>query len=198
MTEVDAVRSATKDVINALFNKQNVDKAALASLRSAPTITSLRAETVWPVILPNIPNRLLGSKDEPSAGENAVYTAIRLFAIYQQAKDYLTYVSHTDEDINTLFGALATLRANSDNRDALDRRVQACLGSNNFKATVHSLTQLLSILKSSKTKTQLDFVDLAEDLYKFQANFEAAGQVKLTWGQQYYRYIQKPKTEGKQ
>ena len=201
MSKVGNVKTATIRIIKTLFNDQYVNKAALANLRTAPKITSPRAETVWPVILPCIPNNLLNIKNEPSWGENAIYTATHLFALYQQGNDDLVYAPVTqgaDENVKLFFNALAVLRQNPDKQDALDRRVQALLGNNNFEGMVHAMTQLLSILKSSKLPIQIDFAKLAQDLFNFQISFEAASQVKLAWGQQYYRFVKTPQTKGEQ
>ena len=45
------VKKAAGQIIRTLYRNGNPDKAVLASLRNAPTITSHRAEMVWPVTM---------------------------------------------------------------------------------------------------------------------------------------------------
>lgn len=199
MSQAFETKVATIKIINALYNDNNVDKASLSSLRGAPTIVSQRAESVWPMLLPYMAEDLLSPNGRPSWGENAVYTATRLFALYQQGNDQLVYAPYDKEKSESgknFFSALAVLRRNPDSRDALDRRAQALFGSNNFASVVHSLTQLASILKSSKLGIKIDFPQLAQNLFDFQASFESASAVKLLWGQDYYTAIHETQSEG--
>ncbi|GAT18382.1 hypothetical protein IWT5_00656 [Secundilactobacillus silagincola] len=199
MNKAIEAKVATIKIINALYNENNVDKATLSSLRGAPTIVSQRAETVWPIMLPYMAEDLLSPNGRPSWGENAVYTATRLFALYQQGNDQLVYAPYDKEKSESgknFFSALAVLRRNPDSRDALDRRAQALFGSSNFGSVVHSLTQLASILKSNKLGIKIDFPVLAQNLFDFQTSFENASTVKLLWGQEYYADIHETKPEG--
>ncbi|MFC6261439.1 type I-E CRISPR-associated protein Cse2/CasB [Levilactobacillus fujinensis] len=194
------VKKATSRIINTLYRDGNPDKAVLAGLRNAPTITSHRAEMVWPVIMTNLDkNQLSHAKDgTPTSEEVAVYTAIRFYAIHQQGNnDSLVYASVHSENPKgeTFFGALGKLRGNEDLRVAMDRRVQPLLATTNVSGVINSLSHLVSILKSHSSAQRIDYALLAQDLYGLQRSYEQASRVRLRWGQQYYS-VKQAKSEG--
>ncbi|WP_236149816.1 type I-E CRISPR-associated protein Cse2/CasB, partial [Lactobacillus delbrueckii] len=74
------------------------------------------------------------------------------------------------------------------------RRVQALLGTNNYNAVIDQLVHLMQIIKSKKTGIKIDYARLAGDLYKFQFGYRQANEVRLRWGEQYYRAFKKSDT----
>lgn len=195
------VKRTTDRIIRTLYRDGSPDKAVLASLRNAPTITSHRAEVVWPVIMANLDeDQLSHAKDgAPTPEEVAVYTAIRFYAIHQQGNnDSFVYASAFGDESEgeTLFGALGKLRGNEDLRVATDRRVQPLLATTNVSSVINSLSHLVSILKSHSKAQQIDYALLAQDLYGLQRSYEQASRVRLRWGQQYYSVKQSKKSEG--
>lgn len=186
---VNKVKGVTSRIIKALYGNGNLDKAVLASIRSAATITSPRAQKVWPVLMANLDEDMLSKTGAPTYAENAIYTAIRLYAVCQQGKTEFMCGSVNNEEApgRTLFGALADLRKREDIRVALDRRVQALLETTNISGVINAITHLVEILKSHNVSEKIDFPLLAEELYWFQFSFEQANQVRLFWGQQYFR-----------
>jgi len=194
------VKKAAGQIIRTLYRNGNPDKAVLASLRNAPTITSHRAEMVWPVIMTNLDESQLSHapNGEPTPEEVAVYTAIRFYAIHQQGNnDSFVYASAYSEDPQgeTFFGALGRLRGNDDLRVAMDRRVQPLLATTNVSGVINSLSHLVSILKSHSPAQKIDYALLAQDLYGLQKSYEQASRVRLRWGQQYYS-VKQAKSEG--
>lgn len=126
-----------------------------------------------------------------------MYTAIRLYAIHQQGREpFASGASYKAESADglTLFAALASLRRDETTRAALDRRVQALLGTTNVNSVINSITHLVEILKASTPNQKIDYPRLAGDLYLFQTGFRQANQVRLAWGQQYYRFIKQTVT----
>jgi len=196
------LRTATSRIILALYRDGHPDKAMLAGLRNAPTITSQRAQTVWPLIMGNLDERQLSHSEDgtPSPEEVAVYTAIRFYAIYQQGNDGAqVYASAWDKGAKgvTLFGALGNLRGNEDLRIATDRRVQPLLATTNVAGVINGLTHLVSILKANSGVQKIDFAALAQDLYWLQGSYEQASRIRLRWGQQYFSVKQADtQTEG--
>ncbi|MCI1598366.1 MAG: type I-E CRISPR-associated protein Cse2/CasB [Levilactobacillus sp.] len=194
------VRKATSQIINTLYRDGNPDKAILASLRNAPTITSHRAEAVWPVIMAHLDeSQLSHAKDgAPTAAETAVYTATRFYALHQQGnQDAFVYASAVGKDAvgETFFGVLGRLRGDEDLRVAMDRRVQPLLATTSVSGIINSLTHLVSILKAHQGAQQIDYALLAQDLDNLQGSYEQASRVRLRWGQQYYS-VQAAKSKG--
>lgn len=194
------VKKAASQIIYALYREGNPDKAILASLRNAPTITSHRAESVWPIIMAHLDeNQLSHAKDgAPTAEETAVYTATRFYALHQQGnQESFVYAPAMGKDSvgETFFGALGKLRGNEDLRVAMDRRIQPLLATTSVSGIINSLTHLVSILKSHTGAQQIDYALLAQDLYQLQGSYEQASRVRLRWGQQYYS-VNQAKSEG--
>lgn len=184
------IRSATTRIIKTLYADGNQDKALLASLRGSTTLTSPRAEPVWPLLFSVLDDRWLSRTGEPTSAETAIFTALRLYAIHQQSNSasvYASSVPYEEAEGKTIFGFLATLRQNPDSRAALDRRVQQLLTTTNIGSLFNALTHLASIIKATDHGVKIDYPNLAEDLYWFQQSYEQANAVKLRWGQDYYR-----------
>lgn len=177
------ISKITNNIIeNRLYDNGNFDKGALASLRGSNSLLSKKATAVMPIMLSKLPKNSLSVDGTPTYAENAVFTALRCYAIYQQGNDY--YVNGSSS--KSIFEALAQLSQNDDLRDALDRRMSILLGSTNFNGVSNSIIHLLQILKSHDRNQTLNFASLAQDLYNFQFSFENARKVCLRWGRQYY------------
>ncbi|WEV38622.1 type I-E CRISPR-associated protein Cse2/CasB [Lactobacillus sp. ESL0680] len=187
-----AIRKVTAKIIDELYDDGNLDRAALASLRSAATITSQRAQNVLPLLMKHLPEQFLSKNGEPTSGEIAVFAAVRFYAIHQQGRDESVYGDSAENKIKkadgvSLFSALAKLRADEDVKVALARRIQPLLATNNINSVINSLTHLVEILKASNQTSKIDYPLLAQDLYDFQKNYHSAGKVRLSWGEQYFK-----------
>lgn len=183
------IQQATSRIIAEIAGQGRMDKATLAHLRNSFTVLSPQAQTVWPLILAALPSHELSYDGNPTKAETAVFTALHLFANYQQGSDQLRYAaSYGQGEIEgiTVFAALSQMRQNADDRDRLDRRVGAMLAMTNFDAVVNALSHLVDILKGNKSGAKLDFARLAQELYSFQWSFENANRVRLQWGREYY------------
>lgn len=183
------IREITGRIILALYRDGHPDKAMLASLRNAPTITSQRAQTVWPILMANLEQWQLSKNGKPTSAEVAVYTAIRFYAIHQQGQNTgQVYASSRGEQAEgtPFFTALAKLRGNEDLRTAMDRRVQPLLATTTAAGVINDLSHLVSILKANDRAQKIDYASLAEDLYELQESYERSSQVRLRWGQQYF------------
>lgn len=188
------IEKATERIIRQLYNNGDTDKASLSALRSAATIDGYRAQKVWPIFLSNLEEKWLSRTGKATSAESAIFAAIRMYALHQQASDYCVFArkNYSKSEENTengleLFEALNKLKQTADSTEALDRRVQALLGTNNFVAVTDQLVHLMQIIKSKKTGIQIDYARLAGNLYKFQQGYHQANEVRLRWGQQYYR-----------
>ncbi|ABJ58401.1 CRISPR-associated protein [Lactobacillus delbrueckii subsp. bulgaricus ATCC BAA-365] len=192
------IEKATERIIRQLYNNGDTDKASLSALRSAATIDGYRAQKVWPVFLSNLDEQWLSKNGKATREEAAIFVAVRMYARHQQASDSCVfgrrnYSDKKDEETNSreLFEALNWLKQGIDSHEALDRRVQALLGTNNYNAVIDQLVHLMQIIKSKKTGIKIDYARLAGDLYKFQFGYRQANEVRLRWGEQYYRAFKK-------
>lgn len=197
------IEKATERIIRQLYNNGDTDKASLSALRSAATIDGYRAQKVWPVFLSNLDEQWLSNNGKATREEAAIFAAVRMYALHQQASDACVfsrrnYSDKKDEkkkDVEKngreLFEALNWLKQGTDSHEALDRRVQALLGTNNYNAVIDQLVHLMQIIKSKKTGIQIDYARLAGDLYKFQFGYRQANEARLRWGEQYYRAFKK-------
>ena len=186
------VRKATALIINELWNNGNPSKAALAGLRNSQTINSRQAVTVWPLMFAVMDQNSLSRNGRPTREEKAIFTSLRCFAVYQQGSDTLL-ASSSNSKGEQLMVALSRLRQDDHVQNALDRRVQAMLVTNNFDVVTNSLAHLTPIMKGEGGKQPIDFADLAQDLYNYQSHFgtsSGARRVALKWGQQYFWFNQ--------
>lgn len=191
MATVSEIRSDTQRVIERLYNNGDLNLGALASLRNSNSIASRKAANVMPILFSEIKEKSVLSKDgSPTYGENAIFTALRCYAIYQQGnRDTCVFKKEekTDEESGIKFcAALASLRQDEKIREALDRRMQVLLTANNFSSVNNTIIRLLQILKGHNRSLKIDFADLAGDLYVMQFSNESARRICLKWGEQYY------------
>ena len=193
------IKETTAQIITELYRDGQPDKALLASLRNAPTIASQHAQAVWPLLMAKLNESQLSQSGVPTRAEVAVYTAIRFYAIHQQANHtqsvYASAYGHGAEG-ETFFAALARLRGIESLRKAMDRRVQPLFATTNAAGIINELSHLVSILKANGGSQKVDYAWLAQDLYGLQGSYEQASQVRLRWGQQYFWVKQSVKVEG--
>lgn len=176
------IKVVTKQIIKELYNDGNVNKRILANVRVAPSMSSTKARALWPLMMKYMDKEWLSTTGVPTKNENAIYSAIRMYALYQQGQDNL--VDGTEKQF---FEALRELRnGDEDQQIALDRRVEAILSATEFSSLMKDLVQIQGIMKS-RYNEKIDYAKLANDLYWFQVNFESMNRVKLVWGQMYFR-----------
>jgi CRISPR system Cascade subunit CasB len=202
----NGVQGATRAIILSLYNDGRPDKAVLASLRGASSIESPKAQNVVPFVVAHLDESQLSHTGKPTYAENAVFAALRMYAIHQQGNDsYCVYASQTNKSENgdgnqvvgiSLFAALSRLRASLDDSQALDRRMRPLLATTNYGSLVNSLTHLVGIMKATKQPFIVDYARLAQELCWFQMSYEQANRVRLVWGQSYYRVTKQDKGKG--
>lgn len=186
------INRITYEIIQQLYRNGDPNKAILASIRSAASMTSPRAQKVWPIMMDKLEKSMLSKDGQPTPAEVAIYAAIHLYAIHQQSQELFVFGSAGKEesaDGLTFFSALANLRRNSETREALDRRVQALFGTTNVNSVVNSMTHLIDILKATNPTQKIDYPKLANDLFWFQKGNQYTKKVRLSWGQEYYQHI---------
>lgn len=136
---------------------------------------------------------------ELSYMEQAIFTAIQMYAIHQQSNvESVLKFGNNDENESrekkykaNIGDALATLR--SDESESIDKRFNAMITATNFNKLSYHLRQMIKILKS-KSDAKVDYAKLAEDLYWFMIGRKE--EVRLSWARSYYKYRKNEEIEG--
>lgn len=138
---------------------------------------------------------------ELSYMEQAIFTAIQMYAIHQQSNvESVLKFGNNDENESgekknkykaNIGDALATLR--SDESESIDKRFNAMITATNFNKLSYHLRQMIKILKS-KSDAKVDYAKLAEDLYWFMIGRKE--EVRLSWARTYYKYRKNEEMEG--
>ena len=136
---------------------------------------------------------------ELSFMEQAIFTAIQMYAIHQQSNvESVLKFGNDDENESrekkykaNIGDALATLR--SDESESIDKRFNAMITATNFNKLSYHLRQMIKILKS-KSDAKVDYAKLAEDLYWFMIGRKE--EVRLSWARSYYKYRKNEEMEG--
>ena len=101
------ISKITNNIIeNRLYDNGNFDKGALASLRGSNSLLSKKATAVMLIMLSELPKNSLSVDGTPTYAENAVFTALRCYAIYQQGNDH--YVNGSSS--KSIFEALELIK----------------------------------------------------------------------------------------
>lgn len=142
----------------------------LQTLRSSTQLA--QATNAFGILFRYLSEKDLSVTGTPTYMENAVFLTAHYFAILNQAQK-------VPEGETSLFKALGR-KAN----DALDRRVNNVFyAANSFPSVVNQLNHLVPIVKQSLH--DLDYKQLAYDLYQLQFGSDAASRVIIRWGQDY-------------
>lgn len=136
---------------------------------------------------------------ELSYMEQAIFTAIQMYAIHQQSNvESVLKFGNNDENESrekkykaNIGDALATLR--SDESESIDKRFNAMITATNFNKLSYHLRQMIKILKS-KSDAKVDYAKLAEDFYWFMIGRKE--EVRLSWARSYYKYRKNEEMEG--
>lgn len=73
------IEKVTDRIIRSLWRDGKPDKAVLSNVRGAATLLSRQAQSVWPVMMANLDEKMLSRDGRPTYAETAVYAAIRFF-----------------------------------------------------------------------------------------------------------------------
>lgn len=175
-------------MINNINNNGNIDRTKLAIIRQSKNIDDIRAVKLWEFWFTHIPEQFVNNTDKPSYEENAIFSTIHCYAIYQGTRaENLNANKKKDSDALCLLNALGQLRKDPKLVKGISRRVEHLLLSTDFTALVYTLYGLVSLLKSKRPNLKIDFANLGIDLFKFQLSYESARSVCFKWGTQFYQ-----------
>lgn len=189
-TKNQTVYSATTDIIYSIFNPVRPNKAVLAALRKSNSILDYSAEPVKAVMFQKLDPRFLSPDGTPTYAQNAIFIALKAFAIFQQGQKTLVQGSVFKKEGLPLFTVFGKVRIQTlKSKVALDRRVDITLATQNFKTMCVEMFSVEKIVKAQKFKFKVDFGLLASDLYKMQFDQASARKIALKWGQQYFNQV---------
>lgn len=186
------IASAISRILQRLDSDNSENKAILSNLRGCTSVSDRKAAIVWPLLFENMKASDLSKNGQPTYAEKSIFSTLRLYAIYRQGNDSQTSFRSSlaaDDPGLSFFAALARLKQNDQICEALNRRVQAVLASNNYEAAVNGLYHLMQILHSNLPHLKIDFAQLGGNLYFYQFSFENARSVCLRWGEQYFSSV---------
>lgn len=158
-------------------------RATLKQLRESDPSRPDRSFSGWGVVLAGANERLCGKGDNPSPAEAALLGAMHLFAVHAQSARQVVHVStNTAENRWHGFGSavrqLIAYEGAESGGNAIMRRFHAVLTATDHAERVYHLRQMISQLRTHSIP--LDYVQLAEDLYRLQFA-ERADSVRLSW-----------------
>lgn len=156
-------------------------RSTLAHLRRGAGCTPGEMPQLWGFFLDGMPEEWMGNRD-PSRAEWAIYTALTLFALHQQGKDPKTeWMSQPDASLGK---SVARLIGAAEEESRVARRFHTLATSAGMEELSHHMRGMVQLLRSKNIP--LDYPALAEDLFWYQ-NAEYQAQVRLRWGQDFYR-----------
>ena len=125
-----------------------------------------------------MPEKYIGSGKELNDYEQAILTAIQMYALHQQSNEKsvlkIEYIEYNNGE--NLGDALSTLRG-LDNK-SIDRRFNAMILSSNYLQLQNHLRQFIKLLKA-KSDVKVDYAGVANDLFWFLKNQK--DRVKIKW-----------------
>lgn len=191
----DQVYVYTEKQISKILTSGNAgwQKAVLADLRKGVGRAPGEIPELWGVFLQNMPEAFYSTSRKPTWAEWAVYTALTLFAVHQQGHDPN---SDPMNRAGVSFGsAVGQLVKSEDDEARIIRRFNTAATSSDIAEAAYHLRTLVQLLRGEGIP--LDYPALARDLYLYQ-NSEMAPSVRLQWGRDFYRVINKQLTNAEE
>lgn len=160
-------------------------RALFANIRNSINKSSSNNLDALAFVFNNMPEEYIGFGKELSDYEQAILTAIQMYALHQQSneKSVLKIEYNEGEKRQNLGDALSTLRG-SDNK-SIDRRLNAMILSSNYLQLQNHLRQFIKLLKA-KSDAKVDYASVADDLFWFLKNQKDG--VKIKWSRSYYKF----------
>jgi CRISPR system Cascade subunit CasB len=162
-------------------------RAMCAKLRRGIGKTPGELPELWEITLSDAPSGWDGKNGVASFQQNAVHTALTLYALHRQGKNS----SMNSDEGDSLGGAAARLVApDGSNLEAVRRRFNSVVTATGFLELAHHARGVVQLLKADDIK--LDYPRFAKDLYYYQF-LSRTNEVKLHWGQDFYGVLGKVK-----
>jgi CRISPR system Cascade subunit CasB len=157
-------------------------RALLAKLRRGIGKPPGALPEIWGITLADMPDEWTSRGSKPSRAENAVYTALTLYALHRQGK---ARSMNTEDKSMTFASAAALLIRKDENRfDAVKRRFDAVATALEFTELAYHARGIVQLLKAEDIN--MNYPVFAQDLLFFQFP-DLADNVRLRWGEDFYR-----------
>ena len=160
-------------------------KAAYAQLRRGVGCCPGDIPQLWGLLVRDLPEDMMSRNGAPSREEWAISTVLTLYAFHQQGKDPAQQSMNCTSQ--GLGHALTKLVSPGEDEGRILRRFDQFATASDMMEAVTHLRGIVGLLKAQGVG--LDYPRLAGELYLFQS-YEGAKQVRLTWGEDFYRYFQ--------
>lgn len=183
--EKKAVSTVVNQVIYQLDKTREFSsaKAALANLRNSIGRPYSQTIDIWPLLFEKMPVEFIGRGEELTSREQAILTALQLYALHQQGVEQSVSKEFVKGQWNNVGESLSALRAGDDS-SAIDRRFNVMITSTTYDELVHHLRQLVRMLRSKKRREKINYGMLANDLNAFLLGDEE--KIRLKWSKAYY------------
>lgn len=162
----------------------SVGKAILTKLRQSVNQPLSRTIIIWPFLFESMSDDLLGTSEQLTGFEKVLLNTCQLFAIHQQGQTDSVLLVDEVEKYKNLGYSLKVLRREQPST-AADRRFNAMITATTYEELLIHLRHLIRLVKSKDTKTKINYVGLAGDLYSFYSGYDE--DVRLAWAKEYYR-----------
>lgn len=197
--KAERVKNFTRVKIQRLLSSSSTSayRASLARLRRGIGHAPGEIPEIWGEYLLGLDEELMGSGEQPSPAEWAIYVAMTMFAHHQQGKSEPMHVEEKQSDETNRFRrsslgtAAGSLIENEDDRQRVARRFNPIATSKNLQEMSQHLRSLISQLRTNNIP--LDYGRLAYDLYRFQ-DPKTINEVRRTWGEDFYCNAAKKET----
>ena len=168
--------------ITELQNGTPSSRANLAILRRGLGKEIEEYAEAWEFIYTDFPNELTGKNGGVSEAERAIYAALTLFAMHQQALD------HSVHNKEMKFGeaTASIISIKKENESAVTRRFNSLITSDGFSELTNHLRNMIHLIKSTDSTIGFDYEEFASDLFFFQLP-DSKKNIKIRWGKQFYR-----------
>ena len=199
MANESAVYSFVKRKIARLDEETSWGRVMRARLRRAAGTQPGASPAIWAVTLADAPLEWYSRGGIPSFEENAVHTALTLYALHCQGKDRsmtTVYSSSSDDEKNenkskerseSIGCAIARLiNPDESNLDAVKRRFDAMATSEEFYELSYHARSIVLLLRA--VDITMDYPNFARDIYMYQIPGRA-DSVRLRWGEDFYRVL---------
>ncbi|MFR8086899.1 MAG: type I-E CRISPR-associated protein Cse2/CasB [Lachnospirales bacterium] len=171
-------------------------KAMLANLRRGIGRSPGDMPELWGVFLQDMPPEMQQERGDATREEWAIYLALTLYALHQQGYSISKNENMNQEGVSLGNAVGQLIKPEEDPvENSVLRRFNALATASDIRECAHHLRGMVQLLRANTIP--LDYPKLAQDLYVLQFK-DSAPNVRLHWGQDYYRVFQsKEKKEKK-
>ena len=165
-------------------------RASLARLRRIDTVGEASWMSVGEELFADLPNFDLGEETERKELES-VRAALQLYAILQQSRKSPVAMFPSAGGSTGSFGnacRLYVVASNGESAPGVKRRLSSIEAATDFTGAMVGVRSLVKLIRTAKVKTpiQLDFGQLASDLFEIQFE-DTRGDVFMRWARDYYK-----------